>query len=200
MRVSGVIAEWNDARGFGWVEVEGRRSFAHIRDFGKFAQRPKAGDEVSFLPGKDSKGRDCATHLGFKTGSQDRPRVGLGNWIILLSLVLLPLATGLKLVAAPWIMAAWLLMASRMSWLQYSFDKERAQAGMARLSEATLLAGDFVGGWPGGFVAQRKLRHKTRKWSYQLRFWLIVAIWQLIAFEVVTGGLAIRFVLERFGR
>ncbi len=198
-RIAGVIAEWNDARGFGWVEVEGKRSFAHIRDFAKSARRPKVGDEVSFLPGKDPKGRDCATRLKFKGGSPALPGLGWSNAVILLSLVLLPLASGLKLAAAPWILAAWLLMASRMSWLQYSFDKERAQAGMNRLKERTLLAGDLVGGWPGGFLAQRKLRHKSRKWSYQLRFWLIVALWQWIAFEVVMGGVVVELVKERLG-
>lgn len=197
-RVEGVVVEWNDARGFGWVEVEGKRSFAHIRDFGKRPRRPKVGDEVSFVLGKDPKGRDCATHLRIK-GAAPGSGMDFGNGVILLCLVVLPLAAGLKIPSAPWTLAAWLLMASRMSWLQYSFDKERAQAGMARLSEATLLGADLVGGWPGGFLVQRKLRHKTRKWSYQLWFWAIVFLWQWVAFEVVTGGVLIRLIRERLG-
>lgn len=193
-RCDGVLAEWNDSRGFGWVEVEGKRRFAHIRDFGKRSRRPKSGDEVSFLPGKDAKGRDCATHIEFKSGSAAGSRLGFGNSLILGALVILPVISGLKLPSAPWIVAAWLLMASRMSWLQYSFDKERAEAGMNRIKELTLLMGDLVGGWPGGFIAQRKLRHKTRKWSYQLRYWAIVALWQILAFEVCMDGMLIKLI------
>ena len=198
-RLKGTVTEWNDARGFGWVEVEGKRRFAHIRDFGRTTRRPEEGDEVSFLPGKDPKGRDCATQLEFQRKSPSVPGMGLSNWVILFSLVLLPLLAGLKLTAAPWILAAWLVMASRMSWLQYSFDKERAQAGMARLRETTLLGADLVGGWPGGFVAQRMLRHKTRKKSYRFMFWLIVILWQWVAFEVIMGGVLTRAIKERIG-
>jgi hypothetical protein len=32
-----------------------------------------------------------------------------------------------------------------------------------------------MGGWPGAFVAQRRLRHKCVKRKYQIVFWLIVA-------------------------
>ena len=184
-RLSGVLVDWQDSRGFGWVEVKGKRSFVHVREFGGTGRRPRNGDEVTFIAGKDPKGRDCALELRFQGGG----RLGMrpGSWIFLLALLVLPLAAGLKLSGAPWIIGAWLLMASRMSWLQYSFDKERARADMARLSEATLLGADLLGGWPGGFLAQVKLRHKTRKWRFQLAYWMFVVLWQAAAFELLTG-------------
>lgn len=33
-----------------------------------------------------------------------------------------------------------------------------------------------VGGWPGARVAQRVFRHKTRKPSFLVQFWLAVAV------------------------
>ena len=39
-----------------------------------------------------------------------------------------------------------------------------------------------MGGWPGAFVAQRRLRHKCVKPRYQVTFWLIVALHQYVAF------------------
>lgn len=56
------------------------------------------------------------------------------------SLLVLPLAAGLKLAAAPWILAAWLLMASRMSWLPQRYDKERAQFVAGKKGERNVLA------------------------------------------------------------
>ncbi len=51
-RLTGVLVEWNDSRGFGWVEVKGKRRFAHVRDFGRTGRRPKNGEEVTFIAGK----------------------------------------------------------------------------------------------------------------------------------------------------
>ena len=69
----------------------------------------------------------------------------------------------------------------------------------ASLPEATLLVADLVGGWPGGFMAQRTLRHKTRKWRFQLLFWAIVVLWQWAALEVAMGGVLIRVIKEHLG-
>lgn len=68
-----------------------------------------------------------------------------------------------------------------LSFLAYAIDKRRARRGDGRISEARLLLFDLLGGWPGGFVAQRLLRHKTAKTSYRLAFWFIVAVHQAAA-------------------
>lgn len=64
---------------------------------------------------------------------------------------------------------------SVLSFAQYAWDKRQAQAQGARVPEAQLLGLDLLGGWPGGFLAQRWLRHKTAKMGFQFVFWLIVA-------------------------
>jgi uncharacterized membrane protein YsdA (DUF1294 family)/cold shock CspA family protein len=65
--------------------------------------------------------------------------------------------------------------ASLVAFVLYGKDKYRALTGAWRISEATLHLTEALGGWPGAFVAQRTMRHKTVKAEYQATFWLIAA-------------------------
>jgi uncharacterized membrane protein YsdA (DUF1294 family) len=58
----------------------------------------------------------------------------------------------------------------------YGVDKSAARAGRWRVSERNLLVVGLLGGWPGGVVAQRVFRHKTRKRSFQGAFWATVVV------------------------
>ncbi|BAN47466.1 DUF1294 domain-containing protein [Metapseudomonas resinovorans] len=58
----------------------------------------------------------------------------------------------------------------------YWRDKRLAVAGSRRIPEARLHLLELLGGWPGGLLAQRLIRHKNRKVAYQVKFWLIVAV------------------------
>lgn len=58
----------------------------------------------------------------------------------------------------------------------YRRDKLAALSATRRTSEAKLHAIDLAGGWPGGLLAQQLFRHKTRKTSFQLGFWLTVVL------------------------
>ena len=58
----------------------------------------------------------------------------------------------------------------------YGYDKSAAQKGARRIPEARLHLLELLGGWPGALVAQRVFRHKTRKVSFQIVFWLIGAL------------------------
>ena len=58
----------------------------------------------------------------------------------------------------------------------YRHDKRAAQGGRTRTRERTLHLVDLLGGWPGGLLAQDRLRHKTRKGAFQLVFWATVAL------------------------
>jgi uncharacterized membrane protein YsdA (DUF1294 family) len=65
---------------------------------------------------------------------------------------------------------------SVLTFALYADDKSRAKRGAWRTSEQTLHLCELAGGWIGGFIAQRKLRHKSIKSSYQIVFWAIVAL------------------------
>jgi uncharacterized membrane protein YsdA (DUF1294 family) len=64
---------------------------------------------------------------------------------------------------------------SATAYLAYAFDKHAAERGRWRTPEATLHALELLGGWPGALIAQRVMRHKTRKASYRMGFWMAVA-------------------------
>ncbi len=70
----------------------------------------------------------------------------------------------------------------------YRYDKMVAGSGRSRVPESRLLLLALVGGTPGAYIAMYLMqpRHKTRKLSFLLPFWGIVALqvagwvyWQL---------------------
>lgn len=67
------------------------------------------------------------------------------------------------------------LVLSVATFVVYGADKRAAVAGRWRTTESTLLVLGLLGGWPGGALAQQVFRHKRRKGSFQLKFWLSVA-------------------------
>ncbi|MDP3638593.1 MAG: DUF1294 domain-containing protein, partial [Azonexus sp.] len=58
----------------------------------------------------------------------------------------------------------------------YALDKSAAQGGRWRTQESTLHLLALIGGWPGALIAQNRLRHKSRKTSFQLVFWMTVLL------------------------
>jgi uncharacterized membrane protein YsdA (DUF1294 family) len=73
----------------------------------------------------------------------------------------------------PWIFA-WYLMTSCVTFFVYGYDKQKAARSAWRIKESTLHLLDAVGGFPGGFVAQRFFHHKWRKTKFMVVFWLTV--------------------------
>lgn len=67
------------------------------------------------------------------------------------------------------------LAASVVVFLLMGFDKRRSHRGGRRVPEATLHLFELLGGWPGSLLASRIFRHKTRKRSYRIAFWLCAA-------------------------
>ncbi len=64
---------------------------------------------------------------------------------------------------------------SLVAFAMYRADKTAAERGAWRIPEANLHFVDLVGGWPGGLVARRVFRHKTRKQPFRAFFWGTVA-------------------------
>lgn len=67
-------------------------------------------------------------------------------------------------------------MASCVAYLAYVFDKAASLKGQWRTPEKTLHLFSLVGGWPGAMLAQRTLRHKTQKRSFQVTYWATVVL------------------------
>lgn len=195
----GKITQWVDDKGYGWVESGEKRFFAHIKDFDRGQRRPKMGEDVRFISGIDPKGRPCAKRLTFVKA--DKVGAGLSAWVLLCLLLLLPLLA-LRWLPLPWWMeAGGMLIVSAITYGLYAHDKQQAVSKGWRVAEGTLHLAELLGGWPGAFLAQRRLRHKCSKVSYQTVFWCIVTLFQIVAVDVMLGLPLSRAVMERvFGR
>lgn len=68
------------------------------------------------------------------------------------------------------------LAASLVAFAAYALDKSAARNNRWRTRETTLHMLGVLGGWPGALVAQRYLRHKSKKRSFQLVFWATVVL------------------------
>lgn len=77
---------------------------------------------------------------------------------------------------------------SLLAFLLYWSDKRKARAEQWRTPENVLHALEFAGGWPGALLAQQVFRHKTRKVSFQMVFWLIVLLHQIFWIDMLFLG------------
>jgi uncharacterized membrane protein YsdA (DUF1294 family)/cold shock CspA family protein len=167
------IVEWDADKGYGYVETPTQRVFLHIRDFAGHHQTPEVGDVVRFTLGTDAQGRTCATRAVHRDGGG---RIRVWQWLML-AVLLAPSARAIwflsPLVNGPLLAGLWALV-SLTTYGLYALDKQHARTQEARVPEVMLHFAELLGGWPGAFLAQRRLRHKCRKWRYQVVFWLIV--------------------------
>ena len=78
-------------------------------------------------------------------------------------------------LGGPW-WAWWLVAANVVAFGAYGFDKHAARLERRRVPENVLLGLALVGGAVGAFAGMQVFRHKTRKVSFRVWFWLIVAM------------------------
>ena len=71
------------------------------------------------------------------------------------------------------ILLAYLVM-SVITICAYAIDKYKAKKAMWRTPEKTLHLLELCCGWPGAMLAQMLIRHKSKKLSFRLVFWLMV--------------------------
>ncbi len=74
----------------------------------------------------------------------------------------------------PFLVPAFYIMMSIITFIIYAFDKSAAINGRWRTKESTLHLWAILGGWPGALMAQQKLRHKSSKQDFRFVFWVTV--------------------------
>lgn len=175
----GKITLWNDAKGFGFITPHGGggRVFFHATALTNPAHRPQGQEVVSYELTEDEQGRPRAvgvTYVGVQAGVNPLGEFPAAIFIALGGLVaVLAAVFGLRPNLA--LALAFYLAVSLVTYFVYSVDKARAQADEWRVSEGALHLLALIGGWPGALLAQRRLRHKVRKPSFMIVFWLTVA-------------------------
>jgi len=195
--LTGTIVEWSYEKGYGFLQVGKERVFLHIHDFAEHHKRPAAGDRIVFVMGRDAKGRSCARNA---VHVNDGGRITLANVLVLVGLLVLP-AIALQRWAADWRwIGAYALAINALAYGAYAFDKRRARAKERRLAETRLHLLELLGGWPGAFLAQRRLRHKCSRITFQSVFWLIVLAYQFVAFDSLRNWQYARAALSHLER
>lgn len=139
MAETGQLVQWNDERGFGFIEgSDGRRHFVHISAIGRIATRPRVGDRVNFVPGLAADGRPQAKGVRIvganPVGTADARRRGATStgldWRLAGVLLLLVLmATGALLDRLPWALLAGYMAIGVVSITAYRLDKSFAETG-----------------------------------------------------------------------
>lgn len=189
---NGKLIRWKDDRGFGFIQPnhDGQEVFLHISEIKDSTRRPKENDTIYYYVTVDANGKIRAYNafiLGARSKStmshssavDSKSRSGLSFPITeVLLLSMLPLFGAIHFTwktRNPLFLILYPLM-SLVTYVLYAKDKDAAKRNSWRISEQTLHICEFVGGWVGGFIAQRTLRHKSKKESYQAVFWAIVFI------------------------
>lgn len=195
MKYQGTLTNWDDNRGFGFVEPKsgGQRVFVHIKSFSFYSRRPQSGDLINYATKKDSKGKLQATEVSLvndrppanKAKSKPKPqRTSAARsaspsesqrfpLILTFSVVL----GGLILLGQLPIEVLYLyLLASIVAYVMYAADKSAAQRNRWRTPESHLHLIALVGGWPGAYLAQQRLRHKSAKQEFKTVFWFTVVL------------------------
>ncbi|MEK6451677.1 MULTISPECIES: DUF1294 domain-containing protein [unclassified Myroides] len=78
----------------------------------------------------------------------------------------------------------YLFIINYIAFSMFAVDKERAIKHKKRISEKNLLTLCFFGGSLGGWLAMKKLRHKTSKDSFKFKFYAILIVQGILLFAL----------------
>jgi uncharacterized membrane protein YsdA (DUF1294 family)/cold shock CspA family protein len=178
MRYQGKVTNWKDNQGFGFVTPNGggQKAFVHIKAFSKSSNRPTEGDIITYELATDESSRFFAKNIRFAgdatPSSASNKSSSLGTYFAITFCLLIALSA--LLGQLPLAIVGLYLTSSIVTFLAYAKDKSASQNNRWRTKENTLHLFGLVGGWPGALLAQKTLRHKSKKQEFQTVFWVTV--------------------------
>lgn len=184
MRYQGRVQQWQDDRGFGFVEPNGGgpRAFLHVSEVARGSRRPAEGDLITYVATTDERGRLQAKQVRFaatrrpSTDRADSRGAATGATAVFGGLHLAGVAGLCASGRWPWAIAGLCASLSAITFVAYAWDKRAALRGRWRTPEANLHLMALLGGWPGAAFAQHALRHKSRKRAFRVVFFATVLI------------------------
>ncbi|MDZ4170247.1 MAG: cold shock and DUF1294 domain-containing protein [Coriobacteriia bacterium] len=203
MAERGRLTDWNDDRGFGYIQPldGGPTVFVHVSTFPPNRRRPIVTDLLTYDVGTDDRGRARAANVHFLSAAGPRskanpaqaarPSAPASSALRPVALVAGGFLTLTCLLAAvgavAWVVPAVYVAMSGLAFLTYGSDKLAAESGDRRTGEGTLIGLGLIGGWPGALVAQEFFRHKTRKQPFRTLFFASIAANVVLLIWIATA-------------
>ena len=183
MKLQGKISNWNDGRGFGFVEPNGggERAFVHIKAFNSQSRRPVNGEVIIYEIVRDNNNRFKAENIQFardtyQSKKRDKVRSQRGFGVIFIIAFFIGLLLSVFSGKLPLVIVGLYLVMSLIAFIAYAIDKSAAQNNRWRTQESTLHLISLLSGWPGAYFAQKKLRHKSSKKAFINVYWVTVLL------------------------
>ncbi len=173
MRFQGKIIKWNDDKGFGFVEPNGGgdRAFVHIKAFNPRSRRPVNGEVITYESVRENNNRYKAENIKFARdakASNNRSKPKNESFFGVFTMFFcIGLLVSVFVGKLPVIIVGLYIVMSLIAFIVYAVDKSAAQNGRWRTEESILHLISIIGGWPGAYFAQAKLRHKSSKEEFK---------------------------------
>ena len=150
----------------------------HIKSFENRKRRPVGNEIVTYELGTDGKGRAQAQNVSFADERVPSTYSSAhSNGLLILAAAFIFLISAATLAGKlPLLVLGIYLIVSAITFVAYALDKSAARNDRWRTQESTLHLFALLGGWPGALVAQRLFRHKSKKQSFQIVFWMTVIL------------------------
>jgi uncharacterized membrane protein YsdA (DUF1294 family)/cold shock CspA family protein len=183
MKLQGKVINWNDDKGFGFVEPSGggERAFVHIKAFKPRSRRPVNGSVIIYELVNENNNRYKAKNIKFAgdskaSNNRSKAKSNSAFGVIFTMVFCIALLASVFIGKLPVIVVGLYTVMSLVAFIAYAIDKSAAQNGRWRTKESTLHIVSIIGGWPGAYFAQTKLRHKSSKDEFKSVYWLTVIL------------------------
>ncbi|MDG1995511.1 MAG: cold shock and DUF1294 domain-containing protein [Emcibacteraceae bacterium] len=180
MYLKGTLTTWNDEKGFGFITPNdgSKQIFIHAKGFYYRNKRPFINQRISYTISQDKNGRNFATEQAFNEAPVFKKKFHNKNLVTFIFPLSFILSIGFMALIAelPMLVFYYYITLSILTFVVYRVDKMSAKYGQQRTPENTLHFLSLIGGWPGALFAQQKFRHKTKKLSFLIFYWVTVII------------------------
>lgn len=181
MKFQGKVINWNDDKGFGFVEPNGgtERAFVHIKSFRPGSRRPVNGDLIIYELVRENKNRYKAENIKFTADTKTlknryKTRNNTAFGLIFTLIFCLGLVVSFLFGTLSFEVVVIYFVMSLITFIAYAMDKSAAEKGRWRTKESTLHLFSLMCGWPGAYFGQTKFRHKSSKLEFKNVYWVTV--------------------------